>query len=154
MTRFSDPLVDAFAAAGLAAGHKTTPDYNGAQQEGFGVWQMTVRDGRRCSAADAYLRPALARDNLTVEIDALATRLVFDGKAAHSARPWLGLNAISLAVEALAQRHRQGLRFVGIPTSQRTAAQATAANSIKCDPRLACPLHFDPARGRQRSLPA
>ena len=82
MTRFSDPLVDAFAAAGLAAGYKTTPDYNGAQQEGFGVWQMTVRDGRRCSAADAYLRPALARKNLDVEVDALVTRLIFDGTRA------------------------------------------------------------------------
>ena len=82
MTRFSDPLVDAFAAAGLAAGYKTTPDYNGAQQEGFGVWQMTVRDGRRCSAADAYLRPALARKNLKVEVEALVTRLIFDGKRA------------------------------------------------------------------------
>ena len=78
MTRFSDPLVDAFAASGLAAGYKTTSDYNGAQQEGFGVWQMTVRDGRRCSAADAYLRPALTRGNLIVEIDALVTRLIFD----------------------------------------------------------------------------
>src|ERR1700731_4194440 len=71
MTRFSDPLVDAFAASGLAAGYKSTPDYNGAQQEGFGVWQMTVRDGHRCSAADAYLRPALARKNLKVEVEAL-----------------------------------------------------------------------------------
>jgi 4-pyridoxate dehydrogenase len=79
MTRFSDSLVDGFAAAGCAAGYKATPDYNGAQQEGFGAWQMTVRDGRRCSAADAYLRPALARRNLTVEIDALVTRLVFEG---------------------------------------------------------------------------
>jgi choline dehydrogenase/4-pyridoxate dehydrogenase len=82
MTRFSDPLVDAFAASGLAAGYKITPDYNGAQQEGFGVWQMTVRDGRRCSAADAYLRPALARNNLNVEVDALVTRLIFDGTRA------------------------------------------------------------------------
>ncbi len=82
MTRFSDPLVDAFAAAGRAAGHKATPDYNGAQQEGFAVWQMTVKNGRRCSAADAYLRPALARKNLTVETDALATRLIFDGRRA------------------------------------------------------------------------
>src|SRR4029077_20049088 len=82
MTRFSDPLVDAFAAAGLAAGYKTTPDYNGAQQEVFGVCQMTVRDGRRCSAADAYLRPALARNNLNVEVDALVTRLIFDGMRA------------------------------------------------------------------------
>ena len=81
-TGFADPLVDAFAAAGRAAGYKTTPDYNGAQQEGFGVWQMTVKDGRRCSAADAYLRPALARDNLTVETDAHTNRIVVDGKRA------------------------------------------------------------------------
>ena len=55
MTRFADPLVEAFAAAGKAAGYKSTPDYNGAQQEGFGAWQMTVRNGRRCSAAEASL---------------------------------------------------------------------------------------------------
>jgi 4-pyridoxate dehydrogenase len=82
MSRFADPLVDAFAAAGLAAGHPATPDYNGAQQEGFGVWQMTVRDGRRCSAAVAYLRPALGRPNLKVVVDALTTRLVFEGNRA------------------------------------------------------------------------
>ena len=80
MTRFSDPLVEAFGAAGRAAGYRSTPDYNGAQQEGFGVWQMTVKDGRRCSAADAYLRPALQRPNLHVEVNALATKLVFDGQ--------------------------------------------------------------------------
>ena len=79
---FDDPLVDAFAAAGRAAGYKTTADYNGAQQEGFCTWQMTVKDGRRCSAADAYLRPALQRQNLTVEIEALATKIVFDGRRA------------------------------------------------------------------------
>ena len=82
MTVFSDPLVDAYAASGRAAGYKATPDYNGAQQEGFGVWQMTSKDGRRCSAADAYLRPALERKNLTVETDALTTRIVFDGRRA------------------------------------------------------------------------
>jgi 4-pyridoxate dehydrogenase len=82
MTTFSDPLVDAFAASGRAAGYKSTPDYNGAQQEGFGVWQMTVKDGRRCSAADAYLRPALARNNLTVETGAHATKIVFAGNRA------------------------------------------------------------------------
>ena len=82
MTSFADPLVDAFAASGRAAGHKATPDYNGAQQEGFGTWQMTVKDGRRCSAADAYLRPALERPNLTVETGALATKIIFDGRRA------------------------------------------------------------------------
>ena len=78
-TRFSDPLVDAFAAAGREAGHPATADYNGAHQEGFGAWQMTVRDGRRCSAASAYLRPALGRRKLKVEVNALAARLIFSG---------------------------------------------------------------------------
>ncbi len=81
-TRFTDPVVDAFAAAGIAAGFPATPDYNGARQEGFGRWQMTVRDGRRCSAAVAYLRPALGRRNLTVVVDAHATRVVLDAARA------------------------------------------------------------------------
>jgi 4-pyridoxate dehydrogenase len=82
MAPFDDPLVEAFATAGRDAGHPATPDYNGARQEGFGVWQMTVRDGRRCSAADAYLRPALARRNLKVEVNALTTRLIIEGNRA------------------------------------------------------------------------
>ncbi|HUI14341.1 MAG TPA: choline dehydrogenase [Xanthobacteraceae bacterium] len=79
---FDDPLVDAFAEAGRAAGYTATADYNGAQQEGFCTWQMTVKDGRRRSAADAYLRPALQRPNLTVETGALASKIVFDGHRA------------------------------------------------------------------------
>ena len=82
MTLYSDPLAEGYAAAGRAAGFKSTPDYNGAQQEGFGDWQMTVKDGHRCSAADAYLRPALARANLTVAIKAFATKIIFDGRRA------------------------------------------------------------------------
>ncbi len=78
-SRYADPLVDAYLAAGAAAGHPITEDYNGAQQEGFGRSQMTIRDGRRCSAAVAYLRPALARRNLDVVVGALASRILFDG---------------------------------------------------------------------------
>jgi choline dehydrogenase/4-pyridoxate dehydrogenase len=78
-SRYADPLVDAYLAAGAAAGHPITEDYNGAQQEGFGRSQMTIRDGLRCSAAVAYLRPALARRNLDVVVGALASRILFDG---------------------------------------------------------------------------
>ena len=81
-TRFADPLIEAFAAAGVSAGFPATADYNGARQEGFAKLQMTVRDGRRCSAAAAYLRPALARRNLTVVTGALATRIMMDGRRA------------------------------------------------------------------------
>jgi 4-pyridoxate dehydrogenase len=82
MCTYTDPLVDAFAAAGRAAGYGATADYNGAEPEGFAVPQMTIRDGRRCSTADAYLRPALSRDNLTVIIRALTSKLLFDGTRA------------------------------------------------------------------------
>jgi 4-pyridoxate dehydrogenase len=78
-SRYVDPLVDAYFAAGARAGFPKTDDYNGAQQEGFAVWQATICNGRRASAAVAYLRPALKRPNLTVRVGALATRVVFEG---------------------------------------------------------------------------
>lgn len=77
-TRYRDPLIEAYAAAGAAAGYGWTEDYNGAQQEGFAHWQMTIRDGRRCSAAVAYLRPALRRRNLRVVTQALVMRVVIE----------------------------------------------------------------------------
>jgi choline dehydrogenase-like flavoprotein len=80
--RYADPICDAFAEAGVAAGHPRTPDYNGAQQEGIGTWQTTRRNGRRCSAADAYLRPAMHRPNLTIMVDTFVQGVTFDGNRA------------------------------------------------------------------------
>ena len=60
-------MADAFVDAAVAAGHAANPDFNGAEQDGFGRYQLTQRDGMRCSAAVAYLHPALERPNLTVE---------------------------------------------------------------------------------------
>lgn len=80
--KYADPLVEAFAAAGRQAGHPWTDDYNGAAQEGFGRLQMTIHKGRRASGASAYLRPALRRKNLTVEVRALVTRVLFEGDRA------------------------------------------------------------------------
>jgi len=81
-SRYADPLVEAYHAAGVAAGHPATEDYNGATQHGFARSQMTIRDGRRCSAAVAYMRPALARPNLEVRVGALATHILFEGTRA------------------------------------------------------------------------
>lgn len=76
-----NPLFDAFVQAGKQAGYQTTDDYNGAQQEGFGPMEQTVWRGRRWSAANAYLRPALKRDNCNIT-RALARRVVIkDGRA-------------------------------------------------------------------------
>ena len=81
-SRYHDPLNEAFLQAGASAGHSFTDDYNGERQEGFGRLQSTIRNGRRCSAAVAYLRPALRRPNVTLEIKALATRVLFEGARA------------------------------------------------------------------------
>jgi 4-pyridoxate dehydrogenase len=80
--RYEDPLLGAYAEAGKTAGYAWTDDYNAAVQEGFGRLQMTIRKGRRCSAATAYLRPALKRRNLTVVVNALVCRIIFEGTRA------------------------------------------------------------------------
>jgi len=61
--KMANPLTRAFVAAGVQAGYEATDDYNGEKQEGFGPFEMTVHEGRRWSAANAYLRPALRREN-------------------------------------------------------------------------------------------
>lgn len=80
--RSLNPLVDTMLAAAQQAGHELTPDFNGARQEGAGWFQLTQRDGFRESTADAYLRPAVERPNLTVITGALASRILFDGTRA------------------------------------------------------------------------
>lgn len=80
--RVHNPLSEAFIAAGLQAGHKRAPDFNGSDQEGVGYYQVTQKNGERCSTAAGYLRPAETRDNLTVITDALTTRVLFDGTQA------------------------------------------------------------------------
>jgi len=75
-------LHDAFIAAAQEAGHRRNPDFNGAEQDGVGPLQLTVRNMRRCSAAVGYLRPALKRPNLRVETRALAHRVLFEGRRA------------------------------------------------------------------------
>jgi 4-pyridoxate dehydrogenase len=77
--RYQDPLIGAFADAGKTAGHPWTDDYNGATQLGFSRLQMTIGAGRRASTSTAYLRPALRRPNLRVEVNALAKRILIEG---------------------------------------------------------------------------
>ncbi|WP_210877272.1 choline dehydrogenase [Roseovarius autotrophicus] len=73
----ANPLTRAFIAAGVQAGYPATGDYNGAQQEGFGPFEMTVYKGRRWSAANAYLKPALKRPNCDL-LRGLVTRVVIE----------------------------------------------------------------------------
>jgi choline dehydrogenase-like flavoprotein len=79
-----DPLYDAWLAAAKACGYPLTPDYNAEQQEGFGRGQYTIRDGRRSSSANAFLRPARGRKNLSVVTNAHTTRVLLDGTRAKA----------------------------------------------------------------------
>ena len=76
--RLSRPICDAWVEAAQAAGYRFNPDYNAASQEGVGYFQLTARNGRRCSAAVAYLKPARRRANLKVVTRAATQRVVIE----------------------------------------------------------------------------
>ena len=83
VSRHYHPLCQTFFEAAQQHGFKHNPDFNGADQEGVGYYQITTRDGRRMSAARAYLHPALRRNNCSLVTDALVTRLRFAGRRAN-----------------------------------------------------------------------
>ncbi len=81
-TRDNHVLLDPWIAACEAAGLPRNPDFNGDTQEGAGLYQLTIRAGRRNSASRAFLRPAMRRANLRVKMQAHATRVLMDGRRA------------------------------------------------------------------------
>lgn len=83
--RLSRPICDAWVAAAQNAGYKFNPDYNGADQEGVGYFQLTARNGRRCSAAVGFLNPAKSRPNLKIVTRARTKILSFEGRVCTGA---------------------------------------------------------------------
>jgi choline dehydrogenase len=81
-----NPLHDAFVKAAEEAGYVATSDYNGFRQEGFGAADMTVWQGRRWSAANAYLKPAIRRGNVRLITRARVDRILFDGNRVTGVR--------------------------------------------------------------------
>ncbi|MCW2944372.1 MAG: Choline dehydrogenase [Actinoallomurus sp.] len=98
--RYKHPLTRAWVESAKAYGLPANNDFNGAEQDGVGFYQVTQRRGRRWSAADAYLRPAGDRPNLTVRTDALTTRVLIENGRAVGVRYVTG----GREEEALAQR--------------------------------------------------
>ena len=84
--RYKSSLTEAFVAAARSCGQPANDDFNGAQQDGVGFYQVTQQGGRRWSAADAYLHPAASRPNLTIATDALATGIEIEGGRAVGVR--------------------------------------------------------------------
>src|SRR5437764_22609 len=164
-----NPLNAAWLEAGRQAGYALTADMNGFQQEGLGEMDMTVGGGRRCSAANAYLRPAMSRPNLTVRTHALATRVLFDGRRAAGIRYERGGGSH----EVLAQREvllcagpintPQLLKLSGVGPARevRRAPRAAqdllqlhvAACGLGGDARLRAHHARDVCAARVRSLP-
>lgn len=107
-----NPLFDAFVQAGSQAGYKVTGDYNGHQQEGFGPMEQTVFNGRRWSAANAYLHPALKRENCTL-VTGLAERIVME-------------NGRAVGVQI-----RRGTTFEIIRANREVVLAASSINSPK-----------------------
>jgi choline dehydrogenase len=93
----SDAVVEACVEAGIPR----NPDVNAEEQEGVGYYQLTVKNGQRCSAAVAYLHPAMKRANLGVETRALTTRVLFEGKRA------VGVEYIQDGVKKTAKARRE-----------------------------------------------
>jgi choline dehydrogenase len=98
-----NPLYRAFTEAGVEAGYSFTADYNGSKQEGFGPMEMTVWNGRRWSAANAYLRPALKRPNVRLMTGAHVERIVFEGRRAVGVlvRRWGGAQTLRAGKEVI-----------------------------------------------------
>jgi choline dehydrogenase len=84
--KFKSASTTAFVQAATATGAVANPDFNGPNQDGVGFYQLTQKEGRRFSAADAYLHPAVHRPNLTVQTDALATSVLIEGGRATGVR--------------------------------------------------------------------
>jgi choline dehydrogenase len=74
-----NPIYHGVVEAGRQAGYPVTADFNGVQQEGFGPYQLTIKNGKRWSAAAGYLKPALTRANLTAETGARTSRVLIEG---------------------------------------------------------------------------
>jgi choline dehydrogenase len=101
------PLCETYLRAGEEIGQRRNPDFNSAEQEGVGLYQITTRDGLRLSAARAYLRPAMRRANLRVDTDAHATRLVFEGRRA------VGVDYVQHGVMRTARARREVIVAAG-----------------------------------------
>ncbi len=128
-----NPIYGGFIEAGVQAGYRRTGDFNGYQQEGFGPYQLTIKDGKRWSASAAYLRPIVGkRENLTLEVGARTTRiLVENGQAigvefvqdGQTRQVWADAEVL-LSAGAVQSPHILQLSGIGDPDALRAAGVA------------------------------
>jgi choline dehydrogenase len=97
--RSRNPMSDAFIAAAIEAGHPSNDDFNGPAQDGFGYYQVTQRDGMRCSTAVAYLNPARERPNLTIETGLQVHRMLIEHGRATGVVGWRAEGEVTIRAE-------------------------------------------------------
>ncbi len=98
--RYTHPLTQAWVDSAVATGFKPTDDFNGSEQEGAGLYQVTCRKGRRWSVAKGYLEPAAGRANLTVRTGALVEKIEVEGSRAVGVTYQLGRERRTSYVDA------------------------------------------------------
>ena len=113
----SHPILDGFVDAGVEIGYPKNPDYNGASQEGFGIYQVTQRGGRRMSTARAFLDPARPRPNLTIATRAVAQSVLTEGAGSEN------------GVRAAGVRYAAGGRTVDATANREVILAAGAVQS-------------------------
>src|SRR5580704_2014642 len=135
----NNPIYKAFDEAGVEAGYARTNDFNGFQQEGFGPYQLTIKNGKRWSSSAAYLQPILGkRTNLTVEVGARTTRILIErGRAVGvefvqegETRQARADAEVLLCAGAVQSPHMLQLSGIGDP-DKLTAAGVTPLHELK-----------------------
>jgi choline dehydrogenase len=136
------PLCATFLEACAALGIARTRDFNGAQPEGAGLWQVTIHNGVRVSSATAYLHPAMRRANLTVQLRSQATRVLFSGTRAS------GIEYLRGGVRQVAEARGEVLLAAGAINSPQLLELSGIADAQLLQ-RLGIPVIVDsPAVGR------
>ncbi|CBL46645.1 Glucose-methanol-choline oxidoreductase [gamma proteobacterium HdN1] len=106
--RTDNPAHQIYLEAARQAGYRVNHDFNGAEQEGLGVYQVTQQGGERCSAARAYIHPWMGkRNNLNVELEALVRRVLFEGKRA------IGVEIVQGGVTRILKARREVILSAG-----------------------------------------
>ena len=136
-SRLNRPVVDAWVEAAVGLGYRRNEDYNGEDQEGVGHFQMTMRNGRRCSSAAAFLKPALKRPNLHIFTGAQTEGLILKAKRAVGIRFRRGDQTVEararhevvLSAGALGSPHLLMLSGIGAGDDLRQHGIEVVANS-------------------------
>ncbi len=140
--RGENPMFDAYVEAGQQAGHEFTDDFNGEQQEGFGRYDFTIENGKRCSSARAFLHPVMSRPNLDIATGALAHRIVMEGTRAA------GVQYRSAGRLHIARAAQEVLVCGGVVNSPQLLMLSGIGDSEETERHGIVPVHHLPGVGK------